>query len=55
VLSDCCVPVEGLPYYLVKNEWSAYWGDHGYIQISRDKDCGISTEAFAVRAAAAAR
>lgn len=37
----------GEPYWLVKNEWSAHWGDGGYAKISRKQghDCGVATAA----------
>lgn len=36
---------EGQDYWLVKNTWSALWGDKGYIRIARNpQDCGIATQ-----------
>ena len=39
---------EGQDYWIVKNTWSPYWGDKGYIHIARDPDhdCGIATQAI---------
>lgn len=36
----------GADYYLIRNSWSTYWGDLGYIKISRgDTDCCVSCQA----------
>ena len=36
----------GEDYWGIKNEWSAYWGDGGYVRISRDHHgCGIVSDA----------
>ena len=33
---------EGDDYWLVKNSWSTYWGDSGFVKIKRgDSMCGI--------------
>ena len=39
---------DGEKYWLVKNTWSANWGEQGYIRISRNPsyDCGIATQAI---------
>merc|ERR1711881_417978 len=36
----------GTGYYTIRNSWSTYWGDQGYIKIARgDLDCAVSSEA----------
>lgn len=55
------VTPEGADYWLIRNSWSALWGDNGYIRVKRGfgVDCGITTSPFAAvvdeEAAAAAR
>jgi hypothetical protein len=42
------VGATGEPYWLVKNEWSAHWGDKGFIKINRKNDCAVASESFFV-------
>lgn len=36
----------GVDYYTIKNSWSTYWGNQGYINIARgEMDCSVSDEA----------
>jgi hypothetical protein len=38
--------VQGQKYTLVKNSWSTYWGQDGYILVSqRNNDCGLANGA----------
>jgi len=40
------VDEHGTSYYTVRNSWSTYWGDEGYIRIAQgDLDCALSSEA----------
>eukprot|EP00771_Trimastix_marina_P001455 gnl/Trimastix_PCT/2527.p1 GENE.gnl/Trimastix_PCT/2527~~gnl/Trimastix_PCT/2527.p1 ORF type:complete len:417 (+),score=78.28 gnl/Trimastix_PCT/2527:84-1334(+) len=36
--------VQGVPYYLCKNNWGANWGDKGYFKIRADNPCGIGQQ-----------
>jgi hypothetical protein len=38
----------GKPFWLVKNEWSKYWGNNGFIKIDMQHDCAITAQAFFV-------
>jgi len=36
----------GTNFYTIRNSWSTYWGDEGYVKIARGElDCSVTDEA----------
>jgi len=38
---------DGHDYWLIKNSWSVYWGEKGFVRMSRNhgNNCGVATQA----------
>ncbi|XP_022097041.1 digestive cysteine proteinase 2-like [Acanthaster planci] len=40
------VDKKSTPYWIIKNSWSTYWGNNGYVLMSQqDNNCGVATAA----------
>ena len=39
---------DGTPYFVLKNSWSEFWGDDGYMRIAATPEgmCGLGSEAY---------
>jgi hypothetical protein len=43
--------IDGVEVWEIKNSWSTYWGDNGYLYVqneNQESGCGITTDAIAV-------
>jgi len=46
VLTGYGTDEHGTDYYTIRNSWSSYWGDEGYVKVARGEiDCCVSSEA----------
>lgn len=36
---------DGIPFFKIRNSWSKFWGNEGYIKMAQEHDCGIQTDA----------